>query len=55
MASFVDWDKRGLYSINDLTEAEVLAIADAIETAHLPNKRLVDGLVTKIRLATMPF
>lgn len=55
MAAFIDWDKRGLYSINDLTEAEVEALWNAIDVATLPDKRVLHHLKKELDGALVPF
>lgn len=49
MASFVDCDRRGLYSINDLTREEVVATISAIECAPLPDKRLLERVKVQLK------
>ena len=49
---YVDKDNRKLYSIQDLTLAELQALRNAIGCAHLPDKRVLDRL--KRHLATLP-
>lgn len=49
MASFVDCDSRGLYSINDLTREEILATISAIECAPLPDKRLLERMKVQLK------
>ena len=55
MAAFVDWDKRGLYSINDLTEAEAEALCDAIDAANLPERQTLYHLRRRLAEALVPF
>ena len=49
MASFVDCDRRGLYSINDLTREEILATISVIECAPLPDKRLLERVKVQLK------
>ena len=55
MASFVDRDNRGLFSINDLTLEEVDALWCAIDTAALPERRELHRLKNQLTDALVPF
>lgn len=47
--------KQWMYQIEDLTEPEVIALANAIGYAQLPDKRQLKDLQTKLLSATLPF
>ena len=44
-----------LYQVEDLTEPEAIALANAIGCALLPDKRLLEDLQTELLAATLPF